>query len=202
MFDSRIRPLIDPPLKAVARRLVALGVAADHITLFGFALGLCAAIAAALGAFATAFALILAGRICDGLDGPVARAAQSASDRGGFIDITLDFVFYAAVPVAFAIHDPQGNALAAAVLLSGFLVNATAFLAFAVAAKGRNLTSQAQGRKAFYYMSGLAEGTETVLVFLAFCLFPSAFWWLALAFAGLCWVSGLARIALAYRQLA
>lgn len=201
MLDARLRPLIDPPLDTVARRLVRLGVKADHITITGFAAGLLAALLIAFGWTTAALALIAANRLADGLDGAVARAT-APTDRGAFLDIVLDFAFYAAVPLAFALRDPLGNALPAALLIAAFLVNGAAFLAFAIIAARRGMTTAAQGRKSFFYMAGLAEGTETIAVFVAFCLWPAAFWCLASAFAAVCTLSALARLLLGWRAFA
>ena len=141
---------------------------------------------------------MLLSRLMDGLDGAVARAS-TPSDRGGFLDITLDFIFYGAVPLAFAIADPFRNALPAAVVLMSFYANGTVFLAYAIMAEKRGLSTMAQGHKSLYYLSGLAEGTETILFFLLCCLFPDAFRWLALVFAGVCFVSTAARLIAGWR---
>jgi phosphatidylglycerophosphate synthase len=200
MFDTAIRPWIDPPLNAIANRLVACGWRADHVTLVGFAIGLAAAGAIALGSFNGGLILIAANRLCDGLDGAVARASGTGpTDLGGFLDIALDFVFYAAIPLAFAVADPARNALAAAALLAGFLVNGAAFLAYAAIAAKRGLTTTAQGPKSIYYLAGLAEGAETIAVFCAMCLWSSAFPALAYAFAALCAASALARLMIGLR---
>jgi phosphatidylglycerophosphate synthase len=200
MLDARIRPHIDPPLAAMARRIVAAGFGADQITIAGAALGCLAAAAVAAGAFLAALCLFLAGRLLDGLDGAVARLTRP-TNRGGFLDIALDFVVYAAMPLAFAAHDPAANALPAAALLAGIVVNGAAFLAFAVMAERMKIDTKAQGLKSLYYLGGLAEGSETILFFAAFCLWPAWFGPLALAFAGLCLISGFARIAIGWRLL-
>ena len=116
MLDRYAIPLIRPPLTATARLLVRAGLGANAVTLLGFGLGLIAAILIASGAYSMGALAILASRLCDGLDGAVARQTQ-ATDAGGFLDITLDFLFYASIPLAFALADPTRNALAAAVLL-------------------------------------------------------------------------------------
>ena len=200
MLDARLRRLIDPPLEAAARRIAAAGVGADQITIAGAGLGVAAAFAIAGGLFLIGLALFLAGRILDGLDGAVARQSKPTA-RGAFLDIGLDFVVYAAFPLVFAIHDPAANALAAAALLAGFLVNGTAFLAFAVMAGRLQIETDAQGRKSLYYLGGLAEGGETIAVFAACCLWPDWFAPLAFAFAALCLVSGAGRIVTAWRLL-
>jgi phosphatidylglycerophosphate synthase len=193
MLDAHLRPLIDRPLDSVARRLVGRGWQADPVTWAGFIAALCAALAIIVGQWTLALVLIAVNRLADGLDGAIARA-RAPTDRGAFLDIALDFVFYAVVPLAFALHDPERNALAAALLLATFLANGTAFLAFATLAARRDLKTAAQGRKSIYYVAGLAGGSETILVFAAMCLWPNAFVPLALVFAALCALSAAGRI--------
>jgi len=197
VFDARLRRLIDRPVDLAGRRLAALGVPADAVTIAGFVVGMAAAGAIAVEAHGAALALILLGRLADGLDGAVARATRM-TDRGGFLDIVLDFIFYAAVPLAFAAANPAANALPAALLLAAFMANGAAFFAFAIMAEKRALTTEARGRKSLYYLSGLAEGGETIAAFVAFCLFPALFPWLATGFAAICLVSAAARIAIAW----
>lgn len=200
MFDAKLRPIIDGPLNVAGRWLATRDIRADHVTIAGFAIGIGAAIFIARGAFGLGLLLIGLNRLADGLDGAVARAT-APTDRGGFLDIALDFAFYAAIPLAFAIHDPAANALPAAFLIAAFLANGTAFLAFAIAAAKRDLTTADQGVKSFFYMAGMAEGAETIAVFCAFCLWPSGFAWLAGGFAALCFVSAVARVLAGWRAL-
>jgi phosphatidylglycerophosphate synthase len=198
MFDGRLRPWIDPPLNTAGRWLAGRGVSADAVTLAGFALGMAAALAVATGAFGLALMLVALNRLADGLDGAVARAT-APTDRGGFLDISLDFVFYAAVPLAFAVHDPTRNALAAATLLAAFLANGAAFLAYAIIAAKRGVTTTTQGAKSIYYVAGLAEGAETIAVFIACCLWPRTFPVIAFIFAAVCLTSAGARLVLGWR---
>jgi phosphatidylglycerophosphate synthase len=193
MFDTRLRRLIDPPLDRVARLVDALPVSANAVTIAGLVVGLLAAAAIAAGWFALALAGIAVNRLFDGLDGAIARR-KGTSDLGGYYDIVFDFLFYGAVPLAFAIHDPARNALPAAMLLAGFYANGATFLTFAIVAAKRGITTAVQGRKSIYYFAGIAEGFETIAVFCLMVVFPAAFWWLAPAFAALCLVSAGARI--------
>lgn len=200
MFDTRIRLLIDPPLAAAGRWLAHRGIGADAVTLAGFAFGMAAALAIVWGGFAVALALIAASRLADGLDGAIARATTK-TDRGGFLDIVLDFIFYAFVPLAFALHDPAANALAAAVLLASFSANGSAFLAFAIMIERAKLAPSLRGSKSFYFMSGLAEGTETIVAFVLFCLLPSSFAVIAYGLAALTFTSAIGRLLHAWRTL-
>lgn len=177
----------------MARRLVAAGVGADAVTLAGFGLGLAGAAAIALGSPLGGLALIALSRLADGLDGAIARLTRP-TDRGAFLDIALDFVFYASIPLAFALADPAANALAASVLLAAFFGTGSSFLAFAVIAERRGLASPAYPHKGLYYLGGLTEGTETIACFAAMCLWPAWFATLAFVFAGLCVLTWLARL--------
>jgi phosphatidylglycerophosphate synthase len=139
-------------------------------------------------------------RVLDGVDGALARRTRP-TDFGGYLDAVCDFVFYAALPLGFAFADPARNALPAAVLLASFLGTAASFLAFAAIAARRGLTTAAQGPKAFYYLAGLAEGTETIAAFVAMCAWPQAFPAIAFGFAALCAVTIVGRVVVAWRLL-
>jgi phosphatidylglycerophosphate synthase len=139
-----------------------------------------------------ALALILANRLADGLDGEVARLSRP-TDRGAFLDIALDFLFYALVPLGFAFADPVANALPAAVLIAAFVGTGSSFLAFSVIAAKRGLAPSRYPSKGIFYLGGLTEGFETIAVFVAMCLFPAAFPALAWVFAAACAVTTLTR---------
>jgi phosphatidylglycerophosphate synthase len=200
MLDRPALALLRPGLDAVARRLAASGVGANAITLVGFALGMAAAGAVALGQPLWGLALMLLSRAADGLDGAVARLTE-ATDRGAFLDIALDFLFYASVPLAFALAEPAANALPAAVLLAAFIGTGSSFLAFAVLAERRGLRSTAYPSKGFYFLGGLTEGTETLICFALMCLLPQHFALLAYGFAALCGVTLLTRLVAGWVQL-
>lgn len=198
MLDATLRRLIDPPLDRLGRRVAALGCPPEAITLAGFALGILAVPALALQLYPAALALILLNRFADGLDGAVARS-RGPTDLGGLLDIVCDFIFYAAIPFGFALARPE-NALPAAFLILSFMGTGATFLAYAAIAARRGLVSAARGPKSLYYLGGLTEGTETVLAFLAFCLFPGSFPALAYAFGGLCWLTTVFRLGAAVRD--
>ena len=143
MFDHQLRPIIDRPLNAVARRLARWGIGADQITWAGFGIGMAGAGVIAFELYSLGLILILASRIADGLDGAVARATGHVSDRGGFLDIVLDFLFYSAIPFAFAVAAPDQNALAAAFLIWSFIGTGASFLGYAVIAGKRGISTNA-----------------------------------------------------------
>ena len=193
MLDRAIQQVLKPVLQRVAQGLVVLGVGADALSFIGFAIGMAAALAIVFQHFIAGLVLLLLSRLMDGLDGAVARLTQP-TDRGGFLDITLDFVFYAAIPLAFAVAEPAQNALPAAVLLASFMGTASSFLAFATLAAKRGLASTEFPDKSFYFLGGLTEATETIAAFVAMCLWPQWFAPIAYGFAALCAVTTVLRI--------
>ncbi len=193
MLDRHATTLLRPALSATAKVLVRAGVGANTITLLGFCIGLFAAFLIACGAYIAGATAIFASRMLDGLDGAVARQT-TPTDAGGFLDITLDFVFYASIPLAFAVSNPADNALPAAVLLAAFVGTGTSLLAFATLAAKRGLSNLEYPDKSFYFLGGLTEATETLACFAAMCFWPHHFATLAYAFAALCGVTMLTRI--------
>ena len=200
MLDKAIQQALRPVMTRAARGLVRLGVGADAISVAGFVTGMAAAAAIAFQQFTAGLVLLLLSRLMDGLDGAVARAT-TPTDRGGFLDITLDFLFYAAIPLAFAVADPTANALPAAVLLASFIGTGSSFLAFAAVAEKQKLQSLAFPDKSFYFLGGLTEATETIAAFAAMCLWPQWFGPIAYAFAALCAITTALRIGWGYARL-
>lgn len=198
MLDGVARKLIDPPLNRLGRRIAAMGVGADAVTVIGLGLGLVAAVAIALGAPGWALLPLLGSRLADGLDGAVARASRK-TDFGGYLDITCDFVFYGAIPLGFVWLDPMANGASGAFLLASFYANGASFLGFAILAEKKQMSSDARGVKSLYFTGGLLEGTETIAFFVALCLWPAWFAPLAWGFGVLCFITAGSRVLLARR---
>lgn len=198
MLDRRLSALIRPVITATARWLVRAGVSANQLTLLGFGLGMLASVLIATGHYGTGAGVIFLSRLMDGLDGAVARQTR-VTDAGAFLDIALDFLFYASIPLAFAVADPARNALAAAVLLAAFVGTGSSFMAFAVLAAKRQLHSTDYPDKSFYFLGGLTEASETLAFFAAMCLWPAYFPALAYGFALLCGITIVSRILWGWR---
>ncbi|OWY08233.1 hypothetical protein B6V74_13855 [Thioclava sp. F42-5] len=198
MIDAALLPLQRAMMQPPAEALAARDIRADQVTVAGFALGLLAIPALALHAYWLALALILINRVADGLDGAIARI-KGPTDRGAFLDIALDFLFYALIPVGFALADPARNALAASILIAAFVGTGSSFLAFASIAAKRGMSTDAYPTKGIYYLGGLTEGAETILFFAAICLFPQAFPILAGIFAAACFVTTVTRWLMGWR---
>ncbi|MCH9844471.1 MAG: CDP-alcohol phosphatidyltransferase family protein [Alphaproteobacteria bacterium] len=199
MLDTHIRHYIDPTLKSLAGLCMRAKLKPDWITLGGFASGVLAIFFIAWGRTDIGLALIIINRVADGVDGTLARMVGE-SDRGGFLDIVCDFIFYAGVPLGFAFMNSEANALAAAFVIFSFVGTGSSFLAYAIFAQKYNISTEIKDDgtlplpKAFFYLGGLTEGTETVIFLVLICLFPSLFPLLAWIFGILCLLTAGTRI--------
>ncbi len=193
MLDSLSIKIIKTPLAKLAQGLHLSGVTANQATLFGFVMG-CFALPALLAhQYEWALFFIVFNRVMDGIDGALARI-QGITDAGGFLDISLDFLFYSLIPFGFVLANPEQNAVAGAFLIFSFIGTGSSFLAFAVMASKRGIENPVYKNKSLYYMSGLTEGTETIACFIAFCIWPQHFATIAYVFGAACWFTTFTRI--------
>ena len=200
MLDRYSLRILKPLLGSLAGFLHQKGIRADQVTIVSFALGLLAVVLIVRHHYLLGAAFILLNRLGDGIDGPLARL-DGATDRGAFLDICLDFLFYSAVVLGFALAEPDRNSLAASFLIFSFVGTGSSFLAYAIMAERRSLADQRLPNKGFYYLGGLAEGTETIVFFILICLLPSLFPVLAWIFGGVCLLGTAARIIYGYKTL-
>lgn len=209
MFDTRLRPLLEPVLNRVAAVLDVPWISPNRLTGVNLLLGLASAGFAAAQWWWPALAAWLLCRIADGLDGPLARrrATQRGSGhnsgQGGFWDISADFVVYGATVIGVAIGATTAFGapwLPFLLVLFAYYINGSVFLAFSSIAE-RNGRQIDDGRS-LSFLGGLAEGAETVLVHSLWLLFPALAWQIASVWAALVMISAAQRIFAGYRALA
>lgn len=193
MFDRTILDRSRKLQQSLAGELLKRNIGANHVTVAGFFVGMLALPSLILDLPLLALFFILLNRLLDGLDGTLARMT-TPTDKGGFLDIVLDFLFYSSIPLGFALANPEQNALAAAVLIYAFIGTGCSFLAFAVIAAKKQMSSTDYPNKSFYYLGGLTEATETIFVFALMCLWPEWFAVFAYIFAALCAITTFLRI--------
>ena len=172
MFDHLLRGLKDRLLAPLA--MLMRGVPPNLITIVALLFGLGAAFAASRALWGMGLLLWLANRITDGLDGTVARVAERQTDFGGYLDILLDFVVYAAIPVGFAISSIDRPVLLWAVALEGaFFVNACSWMFLSAVLEKRASGAARTGELTTVTMPpALVAGFETVVFYALFFLFP------------------------------
>ncbi|MGE3841268.1 MAG: CDP-alcohol phosphatidyltransferase family protein [Vicinamibacterales bacterium] len=203
MFDRYLRPLKDRALAPIAR-LAGPRLSPNIVSWTAFALGMGSAAAAFEGARGTGLLLWLLNRVLDGLDGTQARTHGRTTAYGGYLDIVLDFVVYAAVPIGLAAGagSPSALMLSALLMLASFYVNAASWMYLAAILEQRQEGASATGEATTITMpSGLVGGTETVLFYVAFFLWPSYLRTLFTVMTILVMLTVLQRLAWARRHL-
>ncbi|MGB3762872.1 MAG: CDP-alcohol phosphatidyltransferase family protein [Ornithinimicrobium sp.] len=200
---------MDRPLAAAAVVLDRTWITPNRISVVGLALGLASAVTAGLQWWPVALVLWIISRICDGLDGPLARRRSHASggagtEAGGFLDITADFLVYGCTVLGVAIGVTRDSAYDAswipfALVLVMYYVNGTAFLAFSSIAERTG--HQLDDGRSFSFLGGLAEGTETIAVHCLWLILPFYAEQIAWAWAVIVGISAGQRMIGGYRTL-
>lgn len=192
MLDPYMRLLIDPPLNVIGKQLVRWGISANMMTVLGFLMGLLAMAMIGMRNYEYAALFLILNRCLDGVDGAIARHTH-LSDFGGFLDIVSDFIIYSGIVFSFAIANFQ-NSFSAAFLIFSFIGPMVSFLAYATLAAKKQIHCHRRGKKSFYYLGGICEGTETAAILIVMCLIPEIFPALCLVYGLLCWMTTLGRI--------
>jgi phosphatidylglycerophosphate synthase len=190
--------MLGPALDTAGYRLAAAGVPPAALTGAGWAAGAGACAATALRAWPVALGLWLANRLADGLDGPTARASGSPTEAGGFLDIVADFSVYAGVILGLAIALP-GARLACVALLTAYYISGTAFLALSSLAERRR--QRLGDERSLRFAGGLAEGTETIAVYVLLFLLPQHAVGIVWAFTAAVAITAGQRVVLGMRLL-
>ena len=169
MIDAALRRRTGPTLERAGARLAGAGIRAGWLTAAGWAAGAGACAAAAIRVWPAALVLWLANRALDGLDGPVARAGTGPTETGALLDIVADFSVYGGFVVAVGIAEPPAR-LACLALLLAYYVSGSTFLALSSLLERRG--AAAVDERSLRFVGGLAEGAETIAVYVLFCLLP------------------------------
>jgi phosphatidylglycerophosphate synthase len=204
MFDTSLRRFKDHIGEPIATKLS--GISPNSVSLAAFALGMLTAWLAFRGWYAWALTFWLISRFLDGLDGLLARVHRKQSDFGGYLDILLDFVVYAALPIAIVASNPSlDRYLAVTFMLASFYVNGASWMYLAAILEKRG--SQFVGDPAapptmttVVMPSGLVGATETILAYCAFLIWPNQALLLFSIFGGLVVFTTLQRLIWAWNK--
>ena len=196
MLDPPVRRALAPGLERTAAGLDQLGVHPIALTGVGWLVGVAACFAAGTGHWTFALVLWLLNRIVDGIDGPLARR-RGATDLGGFLDLLADFSIYAGFVLAVGVERPEAR-VACLALLAAYYLSGTAFLTLSPLLERRGVTGDG---RSLLFVGGLAEGTETVLAYVAFCVFPGEAELIAWIFGAMVTVTVVQRVATGIRTL-
>jgi CDP-diacylglycerol--glycerol-3-phosphate 3-phosphatidyltransferase len=92
MFDGKFRAPVDKAVKPMGNALRKTGLTPDHLTVLGLLVGVGAAVAIGSGNLLLGMFLVILAALPDLLDGALAKASDSSSQRGAFFDSTVDRV--------------------------------------------------------------------------------------------------------------
>ena len=201
MLDRLTRSLKDLLTAPIARR-IPRSIHANTITLSSLPCGVASAVAAAMRLWWIGLALFVLNRLLDGLDGLVARTRGRQTELGGYLDLCVDFVTYATVPVGVAIgaygwNAPQWPLI---LLLIAFYLNGASWMLLSIIIDRRAHPSQS-GQTSFHMPPGIIEGSETILFFALFFLLPHYANHLFVAMATLTLLGALHRVVWGVRHL-
>ena len=202
MFDRHLQKLTQKPLSFFAK-IILKYISANQITIIGFVFGLMMCLFVYLELFFLAIFFLILNRICDGLDGVMARLTVPTY-LGAYLDIVLDFIFYSAFILIFGLLDTN-NIIISCLLLFSYICTGTTFLAQAIIQPKLDLVQKDESididiPKSFYYSAGLIEGTETILFMTLCLLFPNLYFFFGLIFSILCLLTALSRILIFYKR--
>ncbi len=195
-FSGELRADLQSFFESFGGKLAKSGVSANAMSIIGFIIGLLAINFISLQMYATGLLCVLINRAFDGLDGAIARQTK-VTNFGVFLDVVLDYVFYAGVIFAFALARPEANAVAASFMLVGFFASACALLAYGVIAGKKNEDVDIL-KKSPVYLGGMAQWSETFAAIVIMCIIPSGFMALAIFFGVISLVKAMTIVAAAY----
>ena len=202
MFDRSIQRLIQKPLSFLGKFLLKI-FQPNQITFIGFFFGIVMCFLIFIHSYFLAILFLFLNRLCDGLDGVMARQT-SPSPLGAYLDIILDFIIYAAFVLVFSLEN-QINLLTGVFLLFTYICTGTTFLTQAIIQPQLDYSQQQDNTedgipKSFIYASGLIEGTETIFFMFLCLIMPKAFPILGFLFSVLCLITAIARVIIFYKK--
>ena len=167
MFDHLLRLLKDRWLAPIAR-LLGPRISPTTLSLLAFCFGIATALTAYQGMVLLSLLAWALNRLLDGLDGTHARVHAQQTDFGGYLDIMLDFVVYATIPLALVARDATLS-LAGVFLEATFFVNTASWMYLSAILEGRQSGAVARGEVTTVTMPpGVIAGTETVVLYALF----------------------------------
>ncbi|MDO8389298.1 MAG: CDP-alcohol phosphatidyltransferase family protein [Actinomycetota bacterium] len=162
MFDGKFRAPVDKAVKPLGNGLRKTGLTPDHLTVMGLVVAVGAAVAVGYGELRLGLLLVVLAALPDLLDGALAKASGSSSQRGAFFDSTIDrladALLFGGVAWHFAItEDPRLAVLPFAVMALSSVISY-------MRAKAESLGLDAKG--------GLMERAERIIALCLGLLFP------------------------------
>ncbi len=185
MIDTKLRHNVQPAFDKVASMFVKCHIKADTITVMGFIIGIVSGVMIAFNHLFVSFVLLWISGLFDVLDGTVARLSGTSSKRGAYMDLIFDRMVESAVILGFYFLLPN-HAFFYILFFISVLFNFTTFIVAASLFENK-------GKKSMHYDVGIAERTETFIVFSLMMFFPAYTAWILLTFNFIIFLTGIIR---------
>jgi CDP-diacylglycerol--glycerol-3-phosphate 3-phosphatidyltransferase len=154
MFDGTFRKPVDAAVKPLGAALRKTKITPDHLTIMGLLVGAAAAVAVGAGQLRLGLFLVIFAALPDLLDGALAKATNTSSQRGAFFDSTIDRITDALLLGGIAYYFAVNEDPRLAVL--PFAVSSVSFVVSYQRAKAESLGLDAKG--------GLMERAERIVM--------------------------------------
>lgn len=158
MFDGKFRAPVDKAVKPLGNGLRRTGLTPDHLTVIGLVVAMGAATAIGFGYLKLGLLLVVLAALPDLLDGALAKASNTSSQRGAFFDSTIDrfadALLFGGVAWHFAVRGQRPY-----IVMLPFAIMALSSVISYMRAKAESLGLDAKG--------GLMERAERII---ALCL--------------------------------
>jgi len=154
MFDGKFRAPVDRAVKPIGDGLRRTGLSPDHLTVLGLLVAVGAAVAIGSGELRLGLVLVVLAALPDLLDGALAKASETSSQRGAFFDSVVDRVTDAVLFAGVAWYFASEESAHMALLPFGIMA-ASAVISYE-RAKAESLGLEAKG--------GLMERAERIIL--------------------------------------
>lgn len=192
MFDGHLRSSVDKAVKPLGDGLRRTRMTPDHLTIAGMIIAIGAAVAIGAGHLPLGLLLVILAALPDLLDGALAKASNTSSQRGAFFDSVVDRVTDALLFGGVAWYFTNEHSPKTALL--PLAVSAVSSVISYERAKAESLGLSAKG--------GLMERAERIILLCLGLLFPVLLlpiMWIMLALTA---VTAVQRFVKVWRQAA
>ena len=162
MFDGHLRSSVDKAVKPLGDGLRRTRMTPDHLTIAGMVIAIGAALAIGAGHLPLGLLLVILAALPDLLDGALAKASNTSSQRGAFFDSVVDRVTDALLFGGVAWYFTNEHSPKTALL--PLAVSAVSSVISYERAKAESLGLSAKG--------GLMERAERIILLCLGLLFP------------------------------
>jgi phosphatidylglycerophosphate synthase len=202
MLDLLLRKLKDKVLEPIGL-LLGKVFSPNTLTLFSFILGLGAIFFLYIQNLSLALTFWILNRIFDGLDGSVARLYNRQTDFGGYLDILLDFIIYAGIPIIIIIKYPTTfNFIALSIMLGIYYLNGVSWMYLSsILEKRKQGAKETKEQTSVTMPGGIVGGTETIVFYILFIVLPQYIAILFYIFSGLIFITIIQRFLWAVKHI-